>query len=251
MKREITVLSMAALALAGCDAEASAPETPLSTKASPKVAAAAPDIAACDAQHEHHPDDPIPGDPVAIPKAFPGVVKASSLELALLTQSGTTLCDNNVWVGAIAKMQWLREDRLLGWEWQGYEAYGYRIFDRIGRGAVIETGARPMFSPRGKRFASVEYSDSGFGALSGYGVWEVRSNTIAQIGGDAAVFEGEGQTAGFTEPDVFAGTYGEWSISGWKGETCVGFEMRDQDGIRTAFHAAESAGWKIAPGPCP
>ena len=55
MKREITVLSMAALALAGCDAEASAPETPLSTKASPKVAAAAPDIAACDAQHEHHP----------------------------------------------------------------------------------------------------------------------------------------------------------------------------------------------------
>lgn len=255
MMRAIAVLMMATLALAGCDAEATAPATPRSAKAPPSAvpaaAAAAPDIARCDAQHVQHPDDPIPGDPVAIPEAFRGVAKASPLELALLTQSGATLCDNNVWVGAIAKMEWLREERLLGWEWQGYEAYGYRIFDRAGKGTVIETGARPVFSPGGKRFASVEYSESGFGALSGYGVWEVRPVTLAQLGGDATIFEGEGETARFTDPEVFAGTYGEWSISGWKGETCVGIVMRDQDGSRTTYHAAESTGWKIAPGTCP
>jgi hypothetical protein len=212
--------------------------------------AAAPDIAFCDSQHVASEDDPLPGDPVTIPKAFDRIAKASAIELALLTQSGATICDNNVWVSAIANMAWLRTGRLLGWEWQGYEAYGYRIFDRAGQGTVIETGARPVFSPGGTRFASVEYSESGFGALSGYGVWEVRPDTLAQLGGDATVFEGEGETARFTEPEVFTGTYGEWSISGWKGETCVGIAMRGEDGSRTPFHAAESAGWRLAPGEC-
>jgi hypothetical protein len=261
MRQAITVLSIAALALTGCDAEPTAPVTPQSAKASPSaspaaaaaaaVAAAAPDIARCDAQHVRHPDDPTPGAPAAIPEAFRGVARASPLELALLTQSGTTLCDNNVWVGAIARMEWLREDRLLGWEWQGYEAYGYRIFDRAGRGTVTETGARPVFSPGGRRFASVEYSESGFGALNGYGVWEVRPNALAQLGGDASAFESEGETAGISEPNVFTGTYGEWSITGWQGETCFGIAMRSEDGRRTAYHAAQSADWRLAPGACP
>jgi hypothetical protein len=252
MMRAITVLSMAMLALAGCDAEATAPASPMLSTASPNAESpAAPDIARCDAQHVASEDDPIPGDPVTIPKAFDRIAKASATELALNTQSGATICDNNAWVSAIANMAWLREDRLLGWEWQGYEAYGYRIFDRAGKGSVIETGARPVFSPGGTRFASVEYSESGFGALSGYGVWEVRPDTLAQLGGDSTVFEGEGETAGFTDPEVFAGSYGEWSITGWKGETCVGIAMREQDGSRTIFRASESAGWKIAPGTCP
>lgn len=253
MRRAITVLSMAALALAGCDAEATAPATPRSAKASPNaaLAGAEPDIARCDAQHMRQEEDPLPGDPVAIPKPFRSIAKASAFELALLTQAGVTVCDNNAWVSAIAKMAWLREDRLLGWEWQGFEAYGYRAFDRAGKGTVIETGARPVFSPGGNRFASVEYSESGFGAISGYGVWEVRPDTIAQLGGDTSIFEGEDETARIIEPEIFTGTYGEWSISGWKGETCVGIEMRDQDGSRTDFHAAQSESWRIAPGPCP
>jgi hypothetical protein len=252
MMRAITVLWMAALALAGCDAEATAPAAPLSATVSPDAAsAAAPDIARCDAEHVKNEDEPLPGDPVVIPKAFGGIAKASALELALLTRSGATICDNNAWVSAIANMAWLREDRLLGWEWQGFEAYGYRVFDRAGQGSVIETGARPVFSPSGRRFASVEYSESGFGALSGFGVWEVRPDTLTQLGGDATVYEGEGETAVITEPEVFTGTYGEWSISGWKGETCLGIEMRDQVGGRTTFHAAQSAGWRIAPGRCP
>jgi hypothetical protein len=252
MTRAITILSLAVLALAGCDAEANPPASPLLATASPNAASlAAPDIARCDAQHVASEDDPIPGDPVTIPKAFGRIAKASPAELALVTQSGETICDNNAWVSAIADMAWLREDRLLGWEWQGYEAFGYRIFDRAGKGSVIETGARPVFSPGGTRFASVEYSESGFGALNGYGVWEMRPDRLAQLGGDASVFEGEGETARFTEPDVFAGSYGEWSITGWKGETCVGIAMRDEGGKRTMFHAAESADWRLAPGPCP
>jgi hypothetical protein len=232
------LLALAALAPAGDGKDAAPP-------------AAAPDIAFCDAQHVASEDDPLPGDPVTIPKALDRVAKASAIELALLTQSGATICDNNVWVSAIANMAWLRTGRLLGWEWQGYEAYGYRIFDRAGMGTVIETGAPPVFSPGGTRFASVEYSESGFGALSGYGVWEVRPDTLAQLGGDATVFEGEGETAQFTEPEVFSGTYGEWSISGWKGETCVGIAMRSEDGSRTPYYAAERAGWRLAPGECP
>lgn len=252
MMRAIMVLSMAALALAGCDAEATAPASPQSATAWPDAASAAePDIARCDAEHVADEGDPLPGDPVSIPMAYRGIAKASAIELALLTQSGATICDNNAWVSAIANMAWLREDRLLGWEWQGYEAYGYRIFDRAGKGTVIETGERPVFSPGGQRLASVEYSDSGFGALSGYGVWEVRPDTLAQLGGDSTVFEGEGETARFTEPEVFTGTYGEWSISGWKGETCFGVAMRDADGSTTTFHAAERAGWRLAPGECP
>ncbi|WP_285711829.1 hypothetical protein [Erythrobacter oryzae] len=238
MARLALWLAVAALASAGNAQDAAPP-------------AALPDIAFCNAQHVASEDDPLPGDPVSIPKAFDRVAKSSPTELALLTQWGKTICDNNVWVSAIADMAWLREDRLLGWEWQGFEAYGYRVFDRAGNGVVIETGARPVFSPGGTRLASVEYSESGFGALNGYGVWEVHPDGLALLGGDASAFEDEGETARFTEPEIFAGTYGEWSISGWKGETCVGIAMRDQDGNRTTFHAAESAGWRIATGPCP
>ncbi|MBA4051191.1 MAG: hypothetical protein C0472_04775 [Erythrobacter sp.] len=258
MMRAITVLSAAVLALAGCGgADAAAPVAAPSAKASPTaMPAAAPDIARCDAQHVQHPNDPIPVDPVAIPKAFQGIAKASARELALLSQSGATVCDRAVGIDAVANMAWLRKDRLLGWEWQAYEAFGYVVFDRAGKGAVIETGVKPTFSPGGGRFASVEFSD--FGALSGFAVWEVNADGLTRIGGETSRSEGEGADFVIIEPEVFTDRFGDWSISGWKGETCVSIafdgEQLSPDAAfpgQSAFHAAEGARWQIAPGPCP
>lgn len=238
----------------------------LAALASPAIAApaeaetpppATPDITRCDAQHVRHPDDPTPADPVEIPKAFRRIADASALEIALLTRAGTTICDRAVGIYALTGMAWLREDRLLGWEWEAYEEFGFTIFDRAGKGTVIETGVKPVFSPGGTRIAAVEFSD--FGALGGFAVWEVRADETVQIGGETSRSEGEGADFVIIEPAVFTDRIGDWSIAGWKGETCVniafdGQELRSEASTvsgRQAFHAAEGAGWNVAPGWCP
>ncbi len=250
------MLGVAALALAGCRADPAAPAAAPSDKASPKAApVGAPDIARCDAQHVRHEDDPLPDNPVTVPKAFRQIAKASALEMALLTASGETVCENNVGVHAIDAMAWLVPDRLLGWEWDAYEAFGYTIFDRARKGTVIETGVKPVFSPGGGRFASVEFSE--FGALSGFAVWEVRADGLARIGGETSRSEGEGADFVIIEPEVFTDRIGDWSISSWTGETCVNISFEGQQLSADAaivgpstFHAAESARWQVAPGPC-
>lgn len=256
MKRFAPVLALAVLGLSGCKEEPAAP--PVNAAAAPpaRSAAAGPDIARCDAQHVHHPNAPLSADPVAIPKAFRGIVKASALELALLTQAGTTICENHVGTYAVTDMAWLREDRLLGWAWEAYEATGYSIFDRAGKGTAIETGVRPVFSPGGTRLAAVEFSD--FGALGGFAVWEVRAEGTVQIGGGTTQRQGVGEDVVFVEPAVFTDRIGDWSVVGWKGESCVTIAFDGQElspeafaSGQSTFHAAESASWRIAPGPCP
>jgi hypothetical protein len=255
MARLAFLLALAALALTGCAAAADPPA--LAPARPPK---APPDLARCDAQHVRREDDPLPGEPVTIPKAFRGIAKPSAVQMALLTRSGATLCHDMAWVFAIAKMGWLREDRLLGWEWYGHEVFGYTIFDRAGGGTVIETGVRPTFSPGGGRFASIEHSD--FGALGGFAVWEMGADALVRIGGETSRWSGEGESLVLIEPPFFTERYGNWSIAGWRGETCVNIAFEGQEPsadaasaeiatVTRTFHAAESARWQITPGPCP
>jgi len=229
-------------------------------QASPALAhsiPAGPDITRCNALHKPSDDDPAPTSPVKIPKAFRHIAVSSALELALLTQSGATFCERHVGVFAVSNMAWLRGDRFLGWEWEAYEAFGYGVFDRAGAGTVIETGIKPVFSPGGKRFASVEFSD--FGALGGFAVWEVGANETVRIGGETSRSEGEGTALVIIEPEAFLIRSGDWTMTGWKGETCVhfafdGVELRPEGTTvwgRQVFHAAEDARWQIAPGACP
>lgn len=257
MKRIAPVIALTALALSGCKDDPPAPLVSPAATTPARSASPGPDLARCDAQHVQHPIAPLPADPVAIPKAFRAIVKASAFELALVTQAGTTICENNVGTNAVSNMAWLREDRLLGWKWEAHEAFGYAIFDRTGKGTVIETGVRPVFSPGGTRLAAVEFSD--FGALGGFAVWEVRADETVQIGGETSRSEGEGADFVVKEPAVFTDRIGDWRIAGWKGETCVNIAFDGQEppseastvSGRQAFHAAESASWRIAPGWCP
>jgi hypothetical protein len=45
----------------------------------------------------------------------------------------------------------------------------------------IETGVTPIFSPSGRRFASVDVSEAAFGAFEALGVWEVNEDSIRNL----------------------------------------------------------------------
>lgn len=262
MGRAVPLLALAALVLTGCGEEPAAP--PAAADASPSsvpAPSATPDIARCNAEHVAYPEDPVPSVPVEIPEAFRAFAASSDVEMALLTQSGATVCHSTVGLYRVQNMAWLRGDRLLGWEWEAHEAYGFTVFDRAGKGTVIDTGVRPTFSPSGARFASVEFTEMGFGALGGFAVWEVRADSLAQLGGEVTRVKGQGEDMAITDPAVFTNRFGDWSISGWKGETCVNLSFEGHEPssdavsadiatVTRTFHAAESARWQIAPGSC-
>jgi len=232
--------SLAMLALAACAGTVDRPSAP-----------APPDIAHCNAQHAVADDYPMPADPVAIPAGFRPFVAGSRLELAVATGSGQTLCLNTQGYYAVTAMEWLQGQRLLGWEWEAYEAFGYQLVDRHGAGQMVETGARPAMSPSGRRMASVQISESQFGRLEGFAVWDLTD--------DGLIPQARHGWSESGEPPVFLGEIGaDWHIGQWSGEHCVDltstpWNADTQDYDRTAaqpFHAAQADGWRVTPGAC-
>ena len=139
--------------------------------------------------------------------------------------------------------------RFIGYSWFGYEANGFQLFDRAGKGTDIDTGAAPVFSPSGQRFGSVEWSESGFGALNAVLVMQVLPGSLKEL----ARFE--------QLPEGMA----DWRLDRWQGEDC--FEVSvvapgdyPESGEITAqtrrqrFAVSQGAkGWTIDPAPkgCP
>ncbi len=253
--RKLSGLMAVLLFQSGCtDAatpqQAKAETGPAEAAAAPQ-SAPSPDLATCDANHEANADALPPEAPVEIGAPFRTIAVASPLEMAILTKSGATLCTDFSWIYQIDAMEWLAGDRLLGWNWSGDEAFGYHFVDRQGQGKLIETGAMPFFSPSTSRFASIQLSDSGWGRMEGFGVWEVTEAGTRELSRQAA------SGPDYMRPAIFETYDGDWRIAQWQGESCVDihFLPNDSDGnpqpsAAVPYHARQSNDWQVVTGAC-
>lgn len=96
--------------------------------------------------------------------------------------------------------------RYLGFHFEGYEFFGYRLIDRRMRGeaAVIETGDVPVFSSDGRHFAAAQVSGAAYGNLEGVAIWRVDADRTVQIFFTDVLPQGE-----------------EWRIDSWPRADCV------------------------------
>ena len=142
--------------------------------------------------------------PLKIPAAFAAMVKSDRTHLAITTLTGGTFCQD---IHAVTKADTYAlsaDRRFFSFDWYGYEEGGHVIVDRTGRGQAIDSGAVATLSPTGRRFAAVQFSEAGFGALEGFGVWQINPVGVRQL----ALLR-----------DIPALV--DWRIDSWSGEDCV------------------------------
>lgn len=183
--------------------------------------------------------------PLPVPGALSEVVSADMNQLAVALPDGKTGCIDVRWFEQANDMALSPDKRFLTFAWDGYEAFGYVVFDRMGKGDSVETGDEPVWSPSRGHFAAIDLSESGFGGLNAFGVWEVLPKETRQL---------IGQTEGLPS--------GDWRVDGWIGDRCVGVSLVPSERIpsnasrlakaqRDPWFAAAANGWKLQPGTCP
>lgn len=239
-----------AVLLAGCSAKgekeegspapaAVASETPASRFA------AQPDLSKC-------PDgQPLDSEllqrtgPLPVPPPFAGLMKSSPGHFAVAAEAGNTLCVDTSWMAQTEDAKLSDDARFLAFGWLGYEEFGYVVIDRSGTGQVIDTGNPPFSAPSGMRFAAIDLSESGFGALNAFAVWDILPSGL--------------RLAGRYSDEI---PPGDWRIDRWQGEDCVNLSLLPLDRQpsdhadfektpRDPWHAAKAAKWKPAAGACP
>lgn len=237
-----------AMILAGCgsaDEEAAPAPAPTSLAMASVQPQAEPDLTKC-------PEGQLADDelleregPLAVPKEFEGLVKSNLTQFAVSTMDGGTVCVDTSWIEGIENQKVSPDGRFLAFDWLGYEAYGYVVVDRSGKGQVIDTGNAPLSPPSGRRFASIELTESGFGSLNAFGVWDILPVGLKQIA--------------LVHQDL---PMGDWRVGGWQGENCVTLSLLPSDRFpedwndldkapRDAWFASEKNGWKPRAGNCP
>lgn len=230
---------LGALATCGSEAEQEPREPPEASQ----IAAPKPDLAACpkaEPVEERQRTAPIP-----VPAPFEGLAASSMDHFAFTTLEGSTVCVDTTWLESVNDAKLSEDGRFASFSWAGYEAFGHVIVDRTGQGQVLGTGNPPVASPSGRRLAAVDLSESGFGSLNAFAVWEIRPTGIRQIAE---------QNEGFPS--------GDWRIEGWQGDACVRLSVvplerqpedyRDLDKTpRDPWFAAQASGWRPAAGSCP
>jgi hypothetical protein len=125
--------------------------------------------------------------------------------IAVRTLSGATFCLFAREWEAIDPPSPSPNGRLLGFGWSGYEAGGYILIDRAGTGAKFDTGAKPVPSPSGRRLASLEWSESGFGSLNGVLVLELGPSSLREAARIGELPEG----------------LTDWRFDRWRGDNCI------------------------------
>lgn len=144
--------------------------------------------------------------PPAVPAELRAMVREASTER--LVVRGLAGGEIAVALGDVEaeRLHAYADGRYLGFHFQGYEFFGYRLIDRrmTGEAAVIETGDAPVFSPDGRYFAAVQFSGADAGNLEGFGLWQVEERGSRQLLFNAAFPPGE-----------------DWRIDGWPREDCV------------------------------
>lgn len=207
--------------------------------------AAAPDPSACPEPEMRDAYAIQRTKPLAVPAAVAPVMRADMYRYAVSTLAGGIVCVDTRDMEDTQEDHALSADRrFLTFTWQGYETGGYVVVDRNGAGQVVETGAEPVFSPSGQRLAAVEWSESGFGTLNAFAVWEVEPEGLKEV-------------AKIEDIPPMA----TWKIDRWAGDHCVELsavpfdqvpdDPREIDGApRTRFAARlVDGGWKLRPSP--
>jgi len=170
-----------------------------------QVKPAAPDLAKCGKYRLEEGDPELQRTkPLPVPAALRPAMAANRDFVAVTTLSGSTFCMISREWESISPPTLSADKRFLGFTWYGYEAGGYILVDRVGKGAQIDTGARPVPSPSGNRLASIEWSESGFGSLNGIlvlGVEPTRLRELARLSDGLKMHD-------------------DWRIDRWVGDAC-------------------------------
>ena len=226
-------------------AEASAAVAPIVHAAAPQ-AAARPDLATCPKLKRDDENGLLERKrPLPVPRALAGIAVTDMNQLAVTTLDGKTGCVDVRWMETVDAMALSKDQRFLSFDWNGYEAYGHVVVDRQAGGQSLDTGEPPVWSQSGARLAAADLSESAFGALNGFGVWDVTPKGFKQL-------------ALLTD----ALPSGDWRTEGWRGETCVALSLLPSERMpedaramdkapRDPWFAAERNQWKPQPGSCP
>ena len=205
-----------------------------------------PLLSQCEALAHQDVDLDFERDAIVVPETWSDFAAASQTWLAVKMTAGNTDCIDMGWVGEAREYE-IFKDRFLGFEWIGYEAYGYTLIDRQGTGTILETGARPIFSPDGSMLAAIESSESGYGGLEGFAVWMVYDGGLV------------GQYLTKRLPVEMT----DWRIDRWENDMCVHISALEFDKIgdnwdkletlpRVDYVAGSAEGWAVKRGTtCP
>lgn len=146
-----------------------------------------------------------------IPEEFKSFVQASETTVTVQRKSGPPACIDIAY-GEVDSWDSFAGGRLLGIGISGHEYNSYLVVDREGAGEPIETGRAPVFSPSGRRFASIDISESAFGAFEGLGVWELAGGSIRNL---------------VTLRDLLERGY-DWRLERWASDDCAVFSSTDE-----------------------
>ena len=175
------------------------------TQATPALATEAPDISICD----DLPSDPYitadRTDPISLPDDWKEVAASSRNWIAIWTEHSRTYCVETTWMFEATNLERFGE-RFLGFDWIGLEAFGYVLIDRTRQGRQIDTGAKPLFSPDGSQFASLQRSDANYGGFEGFAIWHIHGNMLEPYIVNAG-------------PPLYPMV--DWRIDRWEGEHCL------------------------------
>ena len=223
--REIGFIAGAAvLVLAACNSSESESAADQPTTSAPSAAASQ----TC-AEFPKNPDAGEGTRPVMILSQFASYVKASDTTLTVQRKSGAPACIDIGGVD-ITSFDTFLDGRMLGVEIIGNEYNSYLLVDRDGTAPPVETGMKPVFSPSGRRFASVDISEAGFGAFEALGVWEVGDGSIRNL---------------VKLEDILDRGY-DWKVVRWASDDCVVFSTAaDPSGVdleRRKFHELRLTG---------
>lgn len=130
-------------------------------------------------QFQQEVDDGAPSRP-EVPARLASFVTATETTVTIARDTGTPACID-ITYGEVDAWDSFAGGRLLGIGLSGHEYNSYLVIDRDEASEPIETGRAPVFSPSGKRFASVDVSESAFGAFEALGVWELTESSIRNL----------------------------------------------------------------------
>jgi hypothetical protein len=244
MRRIIVAAWACTLAACGSQSEAGDEPTPAAStstaaSASTEPAAGLPDLAACPAREAVDEEMRARTAPIPVPPVLREVMRSDMNNFALVTLEGATVCVDASWFEGIREPALSADKRFASFDWDGYESYGHVIVDRDGKGVVVDTGTPPVASPSGKLLAAADLSESGFGALNAFAVWQ--ADGLRQL----AKHEDASQVT-------------DWRIDRWAGEDCIelsAVRWEDTTGEggepRQPYSARRSNGWRLEPGHCP
>lgn len=195
--------------------------------------ATAPNLAACPPVQQTEGWERERTKPLAVPTTLRGLLRADLLHYAVATLGGGTVCIDTSFMESTDKHALSPDGRFLSFGWLGYESYGHIVVDRTGKGAVIETGVAPHFSPTRRYFAAADQTESEFGSLSGLAVWRVDAAGTTEIGRVSEL------------PRM-----NDWRVDGWSGDICIDLSAvpfeQSASSPRVRFRAGPGKdGWQV------